>query len=78
MTGKEVADKWFDQFGTGMRQSRLELAAMIDAALDAEREACAALVDAWPDSQRYTSDRATYGVEMATYLADAIRARSNR
>jgi iron uptake system EfeUOB component EfeO/EfeM len=46
-------------------------------AIKAEREACAALVDAWPEKQKYTSDRSTYGVEMATELADAIRSRSN-
>lgn len=48
-TGKEVADKWFDQFGSGMQQSRVELAAMIDDALRAvragERSRCAGVVD---------------------------------
>ena len=43
-TGKEVADKWFDQFGAGMQQSRVELAAMVDEALRVarviERERC--------------------------------------
>ena len=32
-TGKEVADKWFDQFGSGMQQSRGELAQLIDDAI---------------------------------------------
>lgn len=48
---------------------------MIGTAVATEREACAALVDAWPDRQGYTSDRYTYAVRMATELADAIRAR---
>lgn len=46
MTGKDVADRWFDQFGPGMFQSRKELAAMIDEALRAERERCAKIVHA--------------------------------
>lgn len=46
--------------------------------LEDEREACAALVDAWPEMHKYTDDRATYGVQMATELADAIRARNGR
>jgi hypothetical protein len=36
-TGKEVADKWFDQFGPGMQQRRVELASMIDEALRVAR-----------------------------------------
>ncbi len=54
-----------------------ELRSRIGGAIEAEREACAALTDAWPNAQKYTADRFTYGVQMATELADAIRARTD-
>ena len=68
---KEAARLTFD------RDLAREVAALVRRGMAEEREACAAMVDAWPDAQRYTADRATYGVEMATHLADAIRARSS-
>lgn len=43
----------------------------------AEREACAKMVEGWPDAEGYTADRWFYGDEMASNLAAAIRARGN-
>lgn len=51
--------------------------AWLQSVVQSEREEIAALTDAWPNAQKYTADRFTYGVQMATELADAIRARSN-
>lgn len=48
----------------------------VDWASRQEREACASLAGAWPERQHYTSDRLTYGAQMAAELAEAIRARN--
>ena len=71
--GIKIADTYSMDLFCGLHH---RLAAEIDAAIAAEREACAALTDAWPEQQKYTSDRFTYGSQMATELADAIRART--
>ena len=73
----DIANRFLD---SGAKRTALEVAILrhMEHHIAVEREACAALVDAWPNIKNYTSDRASYGVQMATELADAIRARTQR
>lgn len=49
--------------------------AVMREAVAAEREACAKLVETWPQDRHYTSDRLTYCDDMAADAARSIRDR---